>query len=295
MPVIRMSYESVYKSDQAQTAQTPKHMLKLLGEVYFRGRAVFDPCPANPKWDGLAISWKKLNYVNCEFRALPEWCMKAVEESASGRETVMLMPARLNTKYFHKLMRGARTIAIWFNSISFLPFEGKFPVSIVTVQVGGVARSLASRSVRARQVRADAWTMVAPMTHARLAHAIRTRLAPIARCTPTTLLKKGRSMLLLTSDFADGVSRAVEHCKENQDAVVVVHSITMFHGVYMQAAYPLIRQIIFLSEPLVVNGLKCFASNQILVLAKRDVAYGTRTCALPPVWLLNARDHHIHD
>lgn len=52
----------------------------------------FDPCPINPKFDGLSISWKKLNYVNPPFNKKVPWIDKAIQEQKKGNTTVMLLP-----------------------------------------------------------------------------------------------------------------------------------------------------------------------------------------------------------
>jgi len=52
----------------------------------------FDPCPAHPKFDGLAIPWKKFNYVNPPYDDKLPWIKKAIEEQQNGNTSVMLLP-----------------------------------------------------------------------------------------------------------------------------------------------------------------------------------------------------------
>lgn len=62
----------------------------------------FDPCPVNPKFDGLQIEWKKSNFVNPPYKTSKLWIKKAHEESLKGKRVVMLIPARTDTIAFHE-------------------------------------------------------------------------------------------------------------------------------------------------------------------------------------------------
>lgn len=67
----------------------------------------FDPCPLNSKTDGLAIRWKKLNYVNPPYSQIRAWVEKAISEAEiGGGTTIMLLPARTDTRWFHDLIIG---------------------------------------------------------------------------------------------------------------------------------------------------------------------------------------------
>lgn len=52
--------------------------------------------------DGLELPWKKLNWCNPPFDECSKWIKKAYEEQQKGNETVMLIPVRTETKYWHK-------------------------------------------------------------------------------------------------------------------------------------------------------------------------------------------------
>ena len=51
--------------------------------------------------DGLKMKWKKLNWCNPPFDECAKWIKKAYEEQQEGNETVMLIPVRTETKYWH--------------------------------------------------------------------------------------------------------------------------------------------------------------------------------------------------
>ena len=46
----------------------------------------FDPCPHNPKFDGLKVEWGKRNFVNPPYgREIVRWVDKAIEEFKKGK------------------------------------------------------------------------------------------------------------------------------------------------------------------------------------------------------------------
>ena len=51
--------------------------------------------------DGLKEPWKKLNWCNPPFDECSKWVKKAYMEQQEGKETVMLIPVRTETKFFH--------------------------------------------------------------------------------------------------------------------------------------------------------------------------------------------------
>ena len=291
-----MSFQQLYASDEAQSAQTPKAMFAALDQVYFRGKRYFDVCPVKPTFDGLAIKWHPLNYCNPPFRNLTAWAEKAATEAKSGHMTVLLMPARLNTKYFFNLLENARSIAIWFNPVTFLPFKSSFPLCIITVQFGGPCLQLAGKTVTGRKVKADAWSFDGTTTVPKLAKRLNESFPNVTQTQFRTVKKVGWSFVNLTCNFAESIGYLIEHCNTYPDAVVVVGTITMFQANYFVPAYNLVQRIIFYSPGLSFDGLKTFASNQLVVLSKRPVtsqAVGRRS--LPHVWLLKSTPHALSD
>ena len=83
--------------------ETPKDLLKKIRKEFGR---FFDPCPINPKFDGLKIEWKKVNYINPPYsRKLKEaFILKAFEESKKGKICIMLLPVSTSTKIFHEII-----------------------------------------------------------------------------------------------------------------------------------------------------------------------------------------------
>jgi len=68
---------------------------------------VFDPCPNDPDFDGLALPWPDDQpiYVNPPYTRgkIAKWCEKCSEEATlhPDRPIVMLIPAYTDTRYFH--------------------------------------------------------------------------------------------------------------------------------------------------------------------------------------------------
>ena len=87
-------------SSKNQNWQTPPETYDQLNKEF---NFEFDPCPVNPKFDGLQIDWGERNFVNPPFgREQPKWIKKGFEEWKKGKLVVFLIPARTDTIAFHK-------------------------------------------------------------------------------------------------------------------------------------------------------------------------------------------------
>lgn len=73
---------------------------------------MFDPCPVNPKFNGLDISWHDVNFVNPPYTLLNEFVYKAIEESYIGKKTILLLPCKTDQQWFHDLKQWHDDI-IW--------------------------------------------------------------------------------------------------------------------------------------------------------------------------------------
>lgn len=80
---------------------TPSHLKQIIYEDY---DILFDPCPVNPHFNGLECEWLDRNFCNPPFHETEKWVKKILEELKKGRSTVLLMPARTCTSYFHELI-----------------------------------------------------------------------------------------------------------------------------------------------------------------------------------------------
>lgn len=71
----------------------------------------FDPCPTNPKFNGLEIEWKNRNFVNPPYgNQIKYWIKKGYEESLKDKLVVFLIPSRTDTRYWHDYIMKADEI-----------------------------------------------------------------------------------------------------------------------------------------------------------------------------------------
>lgn len=94
----------------------------------------FDPCPTNPTFDGLAIDWGKVNFMNPPYgREIGKWLKKAHEESLKGKEVVCLIPSRTDTIWWHDYCMKAKEIRFIKGRLKFDEHKNNapFPSAIV--------------------------------------------------------------------------------------------------------------------------------------------------------------------
>ena len=272
-----MGYYDVYISDEKQEARTPKTMMALLNNIYFKGRHVHDPCPANwnGKVDGLKVPWSKVNYVNPPFRQLPAWLDKAHAESLCGRDSIVLMPMRFTSQYFNEILCRATSVVIWFNSIAFVPFENKFPIGICTLQFGTSLKPAFDRSIfQSKPVSMDRWIMKAPILPQDILTRVKLHFPGIVAVDNVKRLRhKGGSYVFLTSLFSENTRAIIEHCQQNPDAVVVACTMVCFDAGYMSEAMPLVKQVCIYPASVSLNGRKSYLPSQVLAFSRGSIGY----------------------
>ena len=99
--------------------QTPKALYdELDAEFAFD----FDPCPANPLFDGLMVDWGDRNFVNPPYgRVLGTWIRKAWEQHRLGKLSVLLVPSRTDTAWWHDYVMQADEIRFLRGRLQFVP------------------------------------------------------------------------------------------------------------------------------------------------------------------------------
>lgn len=85
---------------------TPDYILKDIEKEFGK---FFDPCPLNhdkSKWDGLKISWRKVNFINPPYNNKDKvaFIRKAYEESLKGKTCILLIPVTTDIPIFHELI-----------------------------------------------------------------------------------------------------------------------------------------------------------------------------------------------
>ena len=129
---MKFSQVSVSKNDQK--AQTPDWMLHWVKETFGN---YFDPCPAGPKFDGLKIPWKKLNYVNPPYDDIASWLDKAVYECKTNNSvSVFFIPFRLHTKYIQRNLNFIKCSIILNKCVAFKGYSDRLPHALHVCVVG---------------------------------------------------------------------------------------------------------------------------------------------------------------
>jgi len=87
--------------------KTPKAFYQALDALY---QFDFDPCPPNPKFDGLNCDWGQSNFVNPPYSDIETWIQKCEAEAQKGKTVVLLVPSRTDTKWWHDFAMKADEI-----------------------------------------------------------------------------------------------------------------------------------------------------------------------------------------
>lgn len=90
-----------------QNWKTPKKFYEELDKEFHFDH---DPCPVNPKKDGLSSEWGKMNFVNPPYSEISNWVKKAYLEYVVGRGSVLLIPSRTDTRWWHDYVMKANEI-----------------------------------------------------------------------------------------------------------------------------------------------------------------------------------------
>ena len=96
---------------------------------------------ALPNWytendDGLKQDWQTWTYCNPPYSEVELWVQKAHLEAAKGNYSVMLLPARTDTKWFHRWIYGQYCIRFLKGRLKFKGTlnSAPFPSMIVIFQ-----------------------------------------------------------------------------------------------------------------------------------------------------------------
>ena len=96
-------------SSNKQDWTTPKYFYDELNKEFCFD---LDPCPINPKFDGLKIDWIGNIFINPPYNNQRAFFEKGLIELEKGNAKVLvyLVPARTDTKLFHELIYGKAEI-----------------------------------------------------------------------------------------------------------------------------------------------------------------------------------------
>lgn len=111
--------------------KTPKALYQALDAEF---NFDFDPCPPNPKFDGLNIEWRTVNFVNPPYgKDMYKWIEKGYNEFLFGKAVVFLIPSRTDTAWWHDYVMRATEIRFIRGRLKFDDQENSapFPSAIV--------------------------------------------------------------------------------------------------------------------------------------------------------------------
>ena len=93
----------VFPKGLVDKGTTPTWFMKILDDYFHFD---LDPCPENwdKSFDGLEIDWKNKNYVNPPYAYKKAWIIKAINEQAKGKLSVLFLPVDTSTKWFNDLL-----------------------------------------------------------------------------------------------------------------------------------------------------------------------------------------------
>ena len=111
--------------------ETPTRLYQYLDSLY---EFDFDPCPVNPDFDGLVVEWGDSNFVNPPYgKYIKAWIKKAYEVFLMGKRSVLLIPARTDTTYWHDYIMKSSIVWLIRGRIKFKGANNSapFPSAIV--------------------------------------------------------------------------------------------------------------------------------------------------------------------
>lgn len=99
---------NIHFSSQRMDWKTPKAVYQILDAEF---NFDHDPCPPKHTVDGLKTEWGGSSFVNPPYgRELPKWIEKAHTEWKKGKNVVLLIPSRTDTRWWHEYCMKASEI-----------------------------------------------------------------------------------------------------------------------------------------------------------------------------------------
>lgn len=124
---------SVHFKSERQNWKTPKAFYQALDAEFSFD---FDPCPSNPRVDGLTIEWGKCSFVNPPYNQLKAWLKKGYEEHLKGKTVVFLIPSRTDTDAWHRYVMKASEIRFIKGRLRFDEHKNSAPFPSAVVVFG---------------------------------------------------------------------------------------------------------------------------------------------------------------
>lgn len=123
---------AVMFSSKSPHWNTPADLYQSLDDEF---HFTLDPCPEDPKFDGLSFSWEGSVYINPPYgREISKWVGKAFRSTLiDDTVCVMLLPARTDTRWWHEYVMKASEIRLIRGRLKFgnQTNSAPFPSAIV--------------------------------------------------------------------------------------------------------------------------------------------------------------------
>jgi hypothetical protein len=138
--------------------RTPAHVVEVVREA-LGGRITLDPCASTSapeaEWigevnvhedgNGLGVNWWGRVYVNPPYSDNAAWIAKCASEAKrQGVEIIALIPARVDTKYWHEHAATAQAVCFWKGRLRFVGAESSAPFPVAFIYWGKNAERFAS-------------------------------------------------------------------------------------------------------------------------------------------------------
>ena len=120
----------VHFSSARQNWKTPKSFYQALDSEF---NFDFDPCPEDPKFDGLSVEWGQSNFCNPPYSEIEVWVEKAFKEAQKGKTVVLLIPSRTDTKWWHEYVMKSKEIRFIKGRLKFDEHKNSAPFPSVVV------------------------------------------------------------------------------------------------------------------------------------------------------------------
>ena len=115
-------------------------------------------CPRfiSPKEDGLAKPWDGVCWCNPPYGgAIARWVEKAAREVERGVTTVMLIPARTDTRWFHDYIKDKAEIRFLRGRIQFVGARNNAPFPSMVVIFRGLGEKYSSNITKREAIKND--------------------------------------------------------------------------------------------------------------------------------------------
>ena len=97
--------------------ETPKWLMEHFKEHY-------DPCPSEPNFDGLKVSWGTPSFVNPPYSNPLPWVKKAIEETKKGVAVIMLLRVDPSTQWYRLLVEAGAHFCYFNERLKFNDVKG---------------------------------------------------------------------------------------------------------------------------------------------------------------------------